>query len=285
MYFVTFVVDSPASFSCLTLPRDGKVSAGMTKPLLKLENVSKSFGGIHAIRQVSFEVYQGQIMGIIGPNGAGKTTLFNLITGFYPADEGTIYFNGHRLNGLGPHQVAELGIARTFQNVELFDRMTVLENIMVGRHPRTSAGFITAALRLSRHRREERCIRRDGLEMLKFIGLGERAGSPSSALPFGLQRILEIGRALATDPQLLLLDEPASGLNAAETRELGQLICRIRDRGITVVLVEHDMSLTMEVCDEILVMDYGRTLAEGSPREIQQNQAVIDAYLGEEPVA
>lgn len=256
-----------------------------TIPLLQAENVSKSFGGIHAVRQVSFEVCKGQIKGIIGPNGAGKTTLFNLITGFYPTDDGAIYFNGHKLNGLGPHQVAELGIARTFQNVELFDRMTVLENIMVGRHPRTSAGFIGAALRLSRHRKEEGCIRQDGLEMLNFIGLSERAGSPSSVLPFGLQRILEIGRALATDPLLLLLDEPASGLNAAETRELGQLICRIRDRGITVVLVEHDMSLTMEVCDEILVMDYGRTLAEGSPREIQQNQAVIDAYLGEEPVA
>jgi len=255
------------------------------QPILKAENVSKSFGGIHAVRQVSFEVYEGQIKGIIGPNGAGKTTLFNLITGFYPADNGAIYFNGHKLNGLGPHQVAELGIARTFQNVELFDRMTVLENIMVGRHPKTSVGFIGAALRLSSHRKEEGSIRQDALEMLSFIGLGERANSPSSALPFGLQRILEIGRALATDPLLLLLDEPASGLNAAETRELGQLICRIRDRGITVVLVEHDMSLTMEICDQILVMDYGRTLAEGSPREIQQNQAVIDAYLGEEPLA
>jgi branched-chain amino acid transport system ATP-binding protein len=257
----------------------------MTKPLLKAENVSKSFGGIHAVRQVSFEVSKGRIQGIIGPNGAGKTTLFNLITGFFPTDDGAIYFNGQKLNGLGPHQVAELGIARTFQNVELFEGMTVLENIMVGRHPRTSTGFIGAALRLSRHRKEEYRIRKDALEMLTFIGLGTRAGSPSFALPFGLQRVLEIGRALASDPLLLLLDEPASGLNAAETRELGQLICRIRDRGITVVLVEHDMSLTMEVCDEILVMDYGRTLAEGSPREIQQNQAVIDAYLGEEPVA
>ena len=261
------------------------MSAGMTDPILKTENVSKSFGGIHALRQVSFAVPREQIKGIIGPNGAGKTTLFNLITGFYPTDQGAIYFNGQKLNGLGPHQVAERGIARTFQNVELFDRMTVLENVMVGRHPRTSGGFIGAALRLARHREEEAHIRQDALEMLDFIGLGQRAGSPSSALPFGLQRILEIGRALATEPLLLLLDEPASGLNAAETRELGQLICRIRDRGITVILVEHDMSLTMEVCDEILVMDYGRTLAEGSPREIQQNQAVIDAYLGEEPVA
>ena len=257
----------------------------MIEPLLKTENVSKSFGGINAVRQVSFEVRRGQIKGIIGPNGAGKTTLFNLITGFYPTDDGALHFNGHKLNGLGPHQVAELGIARTFQNVELFERMTVLENIMVGRHSRTRVGFISAALRLSGHRKEEGCIRQDALATLDFIGLGDRAESPSSALPFGLQRILEIGRALASDPLLLLLDEPASGLNAAETRELGQLICRIRDRGITVVLVEHDMSLTMEVCDEILVMDYGRTLAEGSPREIQQNQAVIDAYLGEEPVA
>ena len=257
----------------------------MTEPLLKTENVSKSFGGIHAVRRVSFEVCLGQIKGIIGPNGAGKTTLFNLITGFYPADDGVIYFSGHKLNGLGPHQVAELGVARTFQNVELFEGMTVLENIMVGRHPRTSAGFIGAALRLSGQRKEESRIRQDALEMLNFIGLGERAESLSSALPFGLQRIVEIGRALATDPLLLLLDEPASGLSGGETRDLGQLICRIRDRGITVVLVEHDMSLTMEVCEEILVMDYGRTLAEGSPQEIQQNQAVIDAYLGEEAFA
>jgi branched-chain amino acid transport system ATP-binding protein len=276
---VTFVVNFPSFFDCWSLSTGGKLAAAMKEPLLKTENVSKSFGGIHAIRQVSFEVYQGRIKGIIGPNGAGKTTLFNLITGFYPADEGAIYFNGHQLNGLGPHQVAELGIARTFQNVELFGGMTVLENIMVGRHPRTSAGFITAALRLSRQRKEESRIREDALGILNFIGLGERVGSPGSALPFGLQRILEIGRALATDPLLLLLDEPASGLNVAETRELGKLICRIRDRGITVVLVEHDMSLTMEVCEEILVMDYGRTLAEGSPREIQQNQAVVDAYL------
>ena len=282
---MSFVVDSPVLFSYWSLSRGWKLLTGMTEPLLKADNVSKSFGGIHAIRQVSFEVCQGQIKGIIGPNGAGKTTLFNLITGFYPADEGVIYFNGHQLNGLGPHQVAELGIARTFQNVELFERMTVLENIMVGRHPRTSAGFITAALRLSRQRKEENRIRKDALEILNFIGLGERVESPGSALPFGLQRILEMGRALATDPLLLLLDEPASGLNVAETRELGELISRIRDRGITVVLVEHDMSLTMEVCEEILVMDYGRILAEGSPREIQQNQAVIDAYLGEEELA
>jgi branched-chain amino acid transport system ATP-binding protein len=257
----------------------------MNAPLLKTDNLSKSFGGIHAVRQVSFEVPTGQIKGIIGPNGAGKTTLFNLITGFYAADGGAIYFNGHTLNDLVTYQVAERGVARTFQNVELFDRMTVLENVMVGRHPKTKAGFISAAFRLSQARKEESSIRDKAMEILSFIGLSERAASPSTSLPFGLQRVLEIGRALATDPLLLLLDEPASGLNAGETRELGRLICRIRDRGITVVLVEHDMSLTMEVCDEILVMDYGRTLVEGSPREIQQDPEVIAAYLGEEPLA
>ncbi len=269
----------------MVFPYSTPVSEQMKKPLLTADKLSKSFGGIHAVREVSFAVQSGQIKGIIGPNGAGKTTLFNLITGFYAADEGDIDFDDQRLNRLAPHQVVERGIARTFQNVELFERMSVLENVMVGRHPRTRAGFISAAFRLSRARKEEGCIRDRAMDILGFIGLADRAASPSSSLPFGFQRVLEIGRALATEPRLLLLDEPASGLNAAETRDLGRLIGRIRDGGVTVVLVEHDMSLTMEICDEILVMDYGRTLTEGSPREIQQNPAVIAAYLGEDPIA
>jgi branched-chain amino acid transport system ATP-binding protein len=256
-----------------------------TEVLLKADKLSKSFGGVRAVQEVDFAVLAGQIKGIIGPNGAGKTTLFNLITGVYGADSGQISFHGRSLNGLEAHQVAERGIARTFQNVELFDRMSVLENVMVGRHPRTKAGFISAAFRLSRSRREEKRIRQKAQEILEFVGLDKGGSGRSVSLPFGLQRILEIARALATEPLLLLLDEPASGLNAVETRDLGGLICRIRDRGITVVLVEHDMSLTMEICDEILVMDYGRVLAEGSPQEIQQNPEVIAAYLGEEDVA
>ena len=265
--------------------RAGEGTPVTREVLLRAEKVSKSFGGVHAVREVSFTVQSGQIKGIIGPNGAGKTTLFNLITGFYAADAGDIQFDDQRLIGLMPHQVAERGVARTFQNVELFCGMSVLENVMVGRHPRTRTGFISAAFRLSRSRKEEDRIRAESIEILNFVGLAERAASPSSSLPFGLQRVLEIGRALATEPRLLLLDEPASGLNAAETRNLGRLISRIRERGVTVVLVEHDMSLTMKICDEILVIDYGRTLAEGRPREIQQNPAVIAAYLGEEPFA
>ena len=261
------------------------LNSDMEKSLLATDNVSKTFGGVHAVQEVGFSVVSRQIKGIIGPNGAGKTTLFNLITGVYGVDSGTIYFNGNKLNGLASHLVAEQGIARTFQNVELFERMSVLENVMVGCHPRTKAGFISAAFRLSQARQEELRIQHTALEILQFVGLADSAERPSSSLPFGHQRVVEIARALATEPRLLLLDEPASGLNAAETRDLGELICRIRDKGITVLLVEHDMSLTMEICDEILVMDYGRVLAEGSPREIQENPDVIEAYLGEELIA
>jgi branched-chain amino acid transport system ATP-binding protein len=256
-----------------------------TEILLRADNLSKSFGGVNAVQKASFTVRVGQIKGIIGPNGAGKTTLFNLITGVYATDSGDIHFNGCRLNDLESHQVAARGVARTFQNVELFDGMSVLENVMVGRHSRSKAGFLSAAFRLPRERREELRIRQKGLEILHFVGLADHAYASASSLPFGLQRVVEIARALATEPRLLLLDEPASGLNAAETRSLGELICRIRDSGITVVLVEHDMNLTMEVCNEILVMDYGRILAEGTPREIQQNPEVIAAYLGEEDIA
>jgi branched-chain amino acid transport system ATP-binding protein len=253
--------------------------------LLDAERLTKSFGGVRAVQEVSFSVQSGKIKGIIGPNGAGKTTVFNLITGVYRPDSGSIRFRGETCTELTPHQVAARGIARTFQNVELFERMSVIENVMVGRHPRTRAGFVSAAFGLARARREERLIRERSLEILEFVGMADRADWVSAALPFGLQRVLEIARALATEPRLLLLDEPASGLNAMETRALGHLLSRIRDAGITVLLVEHDMSLTMEICDEILVMDYGRPLAEGTPREIQRNPQVIAAYLGEEVVA
>ncbi len=250
--------------------------------LLSLEAVSISFGGLQAVKQVSFQVQPGQIKALIGPNGAGKTTLFNLITGMLAPDQGQILFAGQPIQGLPPFQIASRGISRTFQIVQLFGHMTVLENVMVGRHCRTRAGLLTAALRLPGGRREEAAIRAQSLEWLEFVGLAERAEDYAANLPLGHQRLLEIARALATEPQLLLLDEPAAGLDMTETERLKDFIFAIRERGITVLLVEHDMSLTMEVADDIVVLDHGELLAEGPPRYIQRHPAVIAAYLGQD---
>jgi branched-chain amino acid transport system ATP-binding protein len=250
--------------------------------IIELELISKSFGGIQALYDISFQVEPGCIHAIIGPNGAGKTTLFNIITGMVAPDEGEVRFEGQAIQGMAIHDIVRLGIARTFQNVELFGSMSVLENVLVGRHSRMRSGFWGAIGRWRRVTDEESGAVEQARELLRFTGLEEQADQKSSDLPFGWQRFLEIARALASEPNLLLLDEPASGLNAVETSQLGELLLKIRDRGVTLLLVEHDMSLTMGVSDRILVLHQGRRLAEGTPREIQSNDAVIGAYLGRE---
>jgi len=261
---------------------DQKAGAAEHQPLLKIEALYKSFGGIQALCDVSFEVLPGSIYAVIGPNGAGKTTLFNIITGIYPAEDGVIFYDEREVGNKRVHELVHRGIARTFQNVELFESMTVLENVLVGRHVRTRCGFWGAICRWPWVGKEEQEAHRKAMELLAFVGLEKVAESRSADLPFGWQRFLEIGRALATDPRLLLLDEPASGLNAVESEQLGILLQQIRDRGVTLLLVEHDMTLTMGISDRILVLNQGRKLAEGSPREIQADEAVINAYLGRE---
>ncbi len=253
--------------------------------ILEIKNLAINFGGISALKDVSFGVDEGQIKAIIGPNGAGKTTLFNLITGIYPPSSGTIRFLGTEIGGQKPHKIASLGITRTFQNVELFENMTVMENVMVGRHVRSRSGFLVSALRLPKMISEERKIRRSAEEFLNFVGLMPRADDISISLPLGHQRFLEIARALAGEPKILLLDEPAAGLDESETDDLADLIRRIRERGTTVLLVEHDMRLTMDISDEIVVLDYGKLIAEATPREIQYDKKVIEAYLGEGLIA
>ena len=248
--------------------------------LLALHGVSLAFGGLQAVEQVSFGVAEGAIKAVIGPNGAGKTTLFNLVTGFLAPQEGRIVFQGQEIQGRPAHRIARRGIARTFQLVQLFDHMTVLENVMVGRHRLSGSGLVAGALQFPWTRTEEKVIRQKAMEVLEFVGLAARARQPAAILPLGLKRMLEIARALASAPTLLLLDEPASGLDAAETERLRDLILALKDQDITILLVEHDMSLTMEVAEEIAVLNYGRLIADGPPRAIQKNPEVIAAYLG-----
>ncbi len=250
-------------------------------PLLRIENVSRTFGGVKALTDVSFGVAPGIVLGLIGPNGAGKTTLFNVITGAYRPTRGQVVFSDKPIHGRRIHDIVGLGIARTFQNVELFESMTAVENVMVGLHVRTRNGFWGAVIRTPGFHKEEKATREKAMELLDIVGLAEHADRPGSDLPFGWQRLLEIARALASDPKLLLLDEPAAGLNAVETRHLGELLDRIRNRGVTLMLVEHDMSLTMKVSDRIVVLDQGRMIARGTPREVQSDPAVMAAYLGQ----
>jgi branched-chain amino acid transport system ATP-binding protein len=250
--------------------------------ILQVSGLSRAFGGLRAVDCVGFDAEEHRITAVIGPNGAGKTTLFNLISGSLVPDSGRVVFEGLEITGMKPHLVARRGIARTFQTVKLSRHMTVLENVMIGRHVRSRSGFASGMLAAPWAKKEERSIREEAMKAIEVLGIAEYRDKRTGSLPFGIQRSVELARAIAAEPRLLLLDEPASGLNVRETRGLAELVTRIRDKGITILVVEHDMSLVMDISDEIVVLNFGRKLAQGKPREIQSNRDVIDIYLGEE---
>ena len=258
------------------------VSFGRVKPvILEIRNLSKTFGGLDALGDLDLTIQEGTIKSLIGPNGAGKTTLFNVISGIYPPSRGRIFWDGEDITGQKPFQISKKGIARTFQNIRLFNQMTVLENVMVGQHNQTRAGLFGSIMRSSSMRHEEETVRQKAFTLLEFVGLSDCHDLLAMNLPYGKQRLLELARALASGCQLLLLDEPTAGMNPAEMMDLSRTVRTIRDQGITVFLVEHRMKIVMDVSEEIVVLDHGVKIAEGTPEEIRNNEKVIEAYLGE----